>query len=377
MSITIVPHADDKKDLVEHFNRRMREAGSPWGFYVDPTSRWVPKREGQKVWRELYLAVENDKAVVGGYALKPQVWRVRGEEKIVTDWQGPFSLGAIDNKYAAMGLRMVRDMLKKHPLLYSWGHGGNEEPIVKMLDRMGWRLHPTPFLFRVCRPNNFLRKNAYLRNDPKQAIALDILAFSGLGTIGVHALHAALRVKSRKLRLGGSAEVVPEIGPWADELWERAKDQYTALAVRDADTMNALVPAVHVTHEWPEPTRLRVTKHGRDLGWAIVLEREQQGDDRFGDMCMGMIADAFGAPEDAAEIVHAAFVYLRDRGVDMVMANQSHPRWIQGYEEAGFVKVENRRIFCAAPALEQALAPFEETTRGLMLTNMDGHGPMM
>ena len=37
------------------------------------------------------------------------------------------SLGAIDNGYAALGLRLVRDMLKKAPLLYSWGHGGSDE----------------------------------------------------------------------------------------------------------------------------------------------------------------------------------------------------------------------------------------------------------
>ncbi|HJL18873.1 MAG TPA: hypothetical protein RMH99_24635 [Sandaracinaceae bacterium LLY-WYZ-13_1] len=377
MSIKIVPHGQDKKDLVELFNRRMREAGSPWGFYVDPEPVWIPKRQGQKVWRELYLAIENEEACVGGYALKPQQWRIRGEIHTVTDWQGPFSLGAIDNRYAAMGLRMVRDMLKKQPLLYSWGHGGNEEPIVQMLRKMGWLLHPTPFLFRVCRPKNFLRKNAYLRQDPKRALAQDVLAFSGLGTIGMHALHKALRVKSLKPRFGVTSEVVSEFGPWADELWERVKDDYAAIAVRDADTMNALVPDEHVTTEWPEPTRLRVRRDGRDIGWAVVVERQKEGDERFGDMRVGLVADYLADPADAAPVVHAAFAHLREVGVDMVMANQAHPGWVAGFEEAGFLQVEDRRIFCASPALEKLLQPWEETREGLFLSNMDGHGPML
>ena len=89
MAIKIGAHGDDKRDLVEVFNRRMREAGSSWGFYVEPVPRWIPKRtERQSAWRELYLAMEDDRAVVGGFALKPQRWLVRGEERTVTDWQG-------------------------------------------------------------------------------------------------------------------------------------------------------------------------------------------------------------------------------------------------------------------------------------------------
>jgi hypothetical protein len=377
MAIAIVPHGEDKKDLVELFNRRMREAGSPWGFYVDPVPAWIPPREGQKVRRELYLAIENDEACVGGYALKPQAWLVHGEERTVTDWQGPVSLGAIDNRYAAMGLRMIRDMLKKQPLLYSWGHGGDGEPIVQMLRKMGWMMHPTPFVFRVCRPANFLRKNAYLRQDPKKAIAQDVLAFSGLGTIGMHALHKALRVKSLKPRFGVTVEVVDRMGPWADDVWERVKGSYEAIAIRDADTMNALVPREHVTAEWPEPTRLRIRRDGRDVGWAIVVERQKEGDHRFGDMRVGIVADYLAAPEDAGAVVHAAFDHLREVGVDMVMANQAHPGWIAGFEEAGFLRVEDRRIFCASPELEKLLQPWERTKNGLFLSNMDGHGPMI
>ncbi len=376
MAIRIVPHGEDEKPLVEAFNAEMRAAGSKWGFYVDPVPYWIPKtHEGQKLYRELWLAKEDGERVVGGYALKPQPWLVKGEERIVTDWQGPVSLGAIDNAYAALGLRMVRDMLKKQPLLYSWGHGGSDEPIVVMLRRMGWLMHSTPFLFRVCRPSNFLRKNAYLREDPKKALAQDVLAFSGLGTIGFTALHAALRMKSLK-RFDTTSEVTADFGPWVDATWERSKGRYDALAVRDAASMSALLPVDQKHKDWPQPVRLRVWRDGQDLGWAAVIERQLTGDARFGDMRVGMIVDAFGLPEDAGAIVWSAFDYLREVGVDMVMANHSHPGWVAGYEDAGFFEVEDRRIFCAAPALQQALEPFEQTRRGLFLSNLDGHGPM-
>lgn len=377
MAIKIVAHGDDKRDLVEVFNRRMRDAGSPWGFYVEPVPRWIPKQtERQSAWRELYLAMEDERAVVGGFALKPQRWIVHGEERTITDWQGPFSLGAIDARYAALGLRMVRDMMKRRPLLYSWGHGGNEEPMVQMLKRLGWLLHETPLLVRVVRPFQFLRKNGHLRAEPIKAFAQDMLAFTGAGSVGLHAMHKALRLRSLK-RLSASVEVVGSFGGWADELWDRCKGRYDAIAVRDAASMNTLVPQDHTTDEWPAPTRLRVARGGRVIGFAVTVERRTRGDRRFGDLRVGMIADCFGLPEDAGAIVHAAFDHLRDAGADVVVANQAHPGWIAAFADSGFLVLPGRRLFCAAPELERTLAPFEQTRRGLFVSNLDGHGPIL
>ncbi|MGE0792449.1 MAG: hypothetical protein AB7S26_42635 [Sandaracinaceae bacterium] len=377
MAIKIVPHAADKKDLVEAFNAKMRAGGSPWGFYVDPEPYWIPKTEDdQPVWREFHLAIEDGDECVGGYGLKPQRWLIRGEEVTVTDWQGPFSLGAVDNRYASLGLRFIRDMLRKQPMLYSWGHGGSDEKIVQLVKKLGWLLHETPFLFRVCQPKNFLQKNALLRKDPRKALAQDVLAISGLGTLGLHALHAALRMKSLT-RFEARYEPVADFASWTDEVWERAKGDYLALAVRDQRAMRTLLPVEQRHSEWPAPTRIRVLKDGRTIGWAAVVEKQLSGDARFGEMRVGVVADAFGAIEDAPEVAHAAFDHLRASGVDMVMVNHSHPAWIAAYEAAGFFKVEDRRVFCASPKLLAALEPFEETKRGLFLTNMDGHGPML
>jgi len=376
MATKIVPHAEEMKDRVEAFNAKMRDAGSKWGFYVDPVPMWIPKvSEDQLVHREYWLATKNGEEVIGGYGLKPQRWFIKGKPCTVTDWQGPISLGAIDPKYAALGLRMVRDMLKKHPLLYSWGHGGSDQPIVQMLTKMGWLMHDTPFLFRVCQPDNFLRKNAYLREDPKKAIAQDALAMTGLGRIGFKALHAALRLKSLK-RFSAKVTKVATFGPWVDDLWERAKGRYDAVALRNAQMMNELLPVEQLHGDWPQPSRLRITRDGKDIGFAAVIDKQLQGDSRFGDMRIGMIVDSFGLPEDAGEIVFAAFEFLRKEGVDMVMANQSHPGWVAGFEDAGFFKIDDRRIFCASPAFQEALEPFDQSRRGLFLSNLDGHGPM-
>ena len=68
-----------------------------------------------------------------------------------------------------------------------------------------------------------------------------------------------------------------------------------------------------------------MTKGGEVLGWAVVVERRLAGDARFGDLRVGMIADCLALPEDAGEIVHAAFEHLRAR-LEPVLTPLPDPR---------------------------------------------------
>ncbi len=376
MAIQIVPHALEWKDAVEAFNARMRAGGSPYGFYVDPVPLWIPYEEGATVWREYYLAVEDGQHVRAGFGLKPQRWWVRGREETVTDWQGPFSEGAIDPRYGALALRILRDMMKRRPNIYSWGHGGEGEAIVQLIQKMGWQLHGTPLSVRVLRPKAFLQKNAFLRDTSEKRFAADLLAATGAGDVGAHALHLALRARRPRV-LVSRTEVIPAWGSWADELWLRHRDAYAALAVRDAAAMNRLVPPDRRQPEWSELVRVRVKRvGGEDAGWAVIAVRQMSAHPRFGDACVGTLVDAFAAPRDAALVVDAATDHMRDLGADVVIANQAHPRWVEGLSAAGWLTMENKRFVALSPGLASTLAPWEETVTGLFLTNLDGHGPM-
>lgn len=373
MAITIVPHGPEHVEAIRAFNLRMREGGTKWGWYEDPVPSWIPPSPGQRVWREYYVAIEDKDTVRGAYALKPQEWWVNGRTTLVTDWQGPFSEGAYDRKYNMLGLRLLRDMLKKRPLLYSWGHGGYEESLPKMLRSLNWLMHDTPFCLRILHPQAFLRKNAYLRRDVRQRLALDLLANTGLGWLGTKALFFALSASRPRLRRAKTVreEAVSTFGGWADELWHRCREAYRAIAIRDAATMNVLVP----DKGWPPGLRLKVSRNGALVGWAVVMDTQMSGDGRFGDLRVGSIVDCFALPEGAGDVIASAVRFLTERGVDIIVSNQSHPAWIEAFAGSGFVVLRRRRIFAASPDLQRALEPFDETKRGLHLTNMDGHGP--
>ena len=371
MPINLVPHSAEMTDAVHAFNTRMRAGGSPWGFYVDPNPDWIPKQDGAVSWREYHLAVEDGEHVRGGYALKPQQWLIHGKTEWVTDWQGPFTEALIDARYSALALRIIRDMLKKHPLLFSLGHGGSDEPIVQLLQKLKWTLHGTSACLRILKPYRFLRHNAYLRKSRRNAILLDLLAFTGTGFLGIVALQTALRCWSGPRRFRARAVVVDSFGDWADELWERNKGYYSCLAVRDKCMMNTLLPATG----WPGGTRLKIYRGDELIGWSVVHHKKMNNDQRFGDLRVGMLSDCFSAPDDAAEIVSATHDYLSAQDVDLVFSNQAHPGWIRGFRRNGYVTLANRRVFAISPPFREKLEPFTETVAKLHLTNMDGHGP--
>lgn len=379
MPIEIVPYTRDRTDAVIAFNRRMREGGSGYGWYESADEEWLPKRPEIAVWREHFVAVEDGALVRGAYALKPQPWQIRGETRIVADWQGPVSEGVVSERHVMLGIRLFRDMLKRQPLLYSWGHGGDDAPMLQLVRTLKWPTHGTPFCLKVLRPFRFLRNAAYLRKATRQRQLLDALAFSGLGTLGLEALFTALQLRGRfgseaprlPSSAGLDAEPVDAFGEWADTIWSDAANAYLAIGLRDASTLNALMPA----GAWPKAIRLRIRSRGETLGWAAVMDNRLQDDPRFGSMRVGSVIDCLARPEQAPVVIAAATRFLAQRGVDMIASNQSHPAWIRAFATSGYLVLPGRRQFAASPPLFEALAPFDETSRGLHLTNLDGHGP--
>jgi len=367
MGIEIVSYTPDYVDAVRDFNRRLNAGGSSWKFYEQAESNWIPKRPGQKVWREFFLAVEECATVRGAYCLKLQEFLVRGKVRRVASWQAPLSEAIVDKRYSTVALRLIHDLLKREPLFFSWGA---TDPLPDIFRSMGWFTRETPFCFRILRPFRFLRRNRYLRDTFVRCLALDSLAFSGLGWAGIRALNIGLDWRSGRPSTA-RAEEVAEFGDWADEVWNRSAGHYSFMAVRDAKTMNILLPA----RGWLKAIRLRVVENDQVVGWAVVLDNQMNADKRFGSMRLGTIIDFLAPPEDAHRVISAALSFLEKRGVDMVCANLSNPDWIQGFVANGFVVLENRRFFAISKALEDELGPMKETFSGMHLTLLDGDGP--
>ena len=96
----------------------------------------------------------------------------------------------------------------------------------------------------------------------------------------------------------------------------------------------------------------------------------------FGDLRVGSIVDCFGAPGHAALVVAKVLAYLRARGVDLIVSNQSHRAWGDGLRAAGCLQGPSNFLFAASPQLAARLDPFDANQNRLHFNRGDGDGPI-
>jgi len=357
---------------VQDFNRRLQAAGDPdLVFYKKSTPQWLPRIGDHPLYNEYFVAIDNS-VVRGAYGLKHERVYVAGRGEVdVACYHHPLSEGIVNRSYALVGALMVRDALQRQPLLYSLGMGGYDRPLPKMLKALGWSLALVPFFFKVVHPSRFLKEMQALRTSPVRRVLMDVSAATGLGWLGLAAAQAAIRIKARRsagvAQSVAKAERVSEFAEWVDPLWLQSREQYRMAAARDSLTLRRLYAASD-THF----TRLRVSRNGIAIGWAVVGERRK--DSKFGSMRVGSIVDCWAAPENALEILQAATLELESQNVDLIVSNQSHATWGRMLEACGFFKGPSNFIFAASKKYAEILQPFAENSSAFHVTRADGDG---
>ncbi len=368
MTIGIEPYRQEFISAVKCFNARLDGGGAPaeFRFPQHHLPEWLPRRNGEPLYQEYFLALENG-AVRGGYILKYQEFFVRGELKNVAYYHLPLSEGIVNKAYASVGAHMLRHALKAQPLLFALGMGGFDRPLPRMLKAMGWSMCAVPFYFQVNRPTRFLREVHALRNTAWRRCVLDLAALTGTGWLGLTVLQVLHR---QHPKAGTQVATVDEFTGWADDLVENCRKRYVMLARRDQKNLNLLYP------RRSKFLRLRVSRAGKVLGWAVLLDTQMKEHRYFGNLRVGTIVDTLALPEDALPVISAASQFLQQRGTDMVVSNQSHETWCAALKSAGFLRGPSNFIFAASQALSGCLRPFATNCTKIHFNRGDGDGPI-
>jgi hypothetical protein len=360
MAIVIEPYGTEHENAVRAFNRRLRDGGElDFEFPQAAVPHWLPPLPGRRIYQEYFVA-RDEAGVHGGYIIKRQGFAVRGADVDVGYYHLPLSEGIVNKTYSLLGSQLLLDALRRQPVMYALGMGGFDRPLPRMLQGIGWKMTAVPFLFKVVHGGRFLRHIRPLRGSVARRIALDALAFSGLGSLAIRAMQ---RTRAHPVRF----EQVSDFGDWTTDLWQRTRHEYAMVAARDADTLTALYPASSDRF-----TRVRVG----EKGWAVLLDTQMRDHKYFGDLRVGTIADCFAGPADAADVARAATAALEARGVDLIVSNQSHAAWIDALRAAGFREGPSNFIFAASRKLSAILDPFDQTMPGIHMTRGDGDGPI-
>jgi hypothetical protein len=367
--IRIVPYAREHENRVRQLNTRLEAAGSPMRFSESHVPAWLPKAPGRSIYQECFLALDEHSAARGGYVLKRQEFRVAGKTVSIGNLQYPLSEGIVDPKYRAIGGMLLLDLRARQPRFFGLGGGGLDQPALRMLQAARCDLSPVPFFLKVIRPFRFLRKIAFLRPSAARRGLLDALAFTGLGWLAIKGLQASRSRNPSPRAL--VVETPDEFSDWADELWEKRKDQYGFIAVRDSRVLRILYPG-----ENERFIRLKVSEGGRVIGWAVLLDTQMSAHRQFGDLRVGSIVDGMASTEDAMTIVRSATDFLQRRRVDLIVSNQRHAAWCAALKRAGFLPGPSNFIFSPSKELSRLLESSGVGRSQIHLTRGDGDGPI-
>jgi hypothetical protein len=369
LAIIIQPYLPEHESAVKDFNQRLLAggAGADLVFYEHAEPPWLPGLGGHPtLFNQFFLALDHG-IVRGGYALKYQDFEFQGgKPREIAYYHHPISEGILNKTYAAVGGLLLRDAMRRAPLLYCLGMGGYDRPLPKMLMRLGWGHFPVPFYFRVVHAARFVREMQALRSSAMRRFIMDLAAYSGAAWAVTASFHLF-----RRLRIPRSAlcdvETVEEFGSWADRLWQEARMAYTMSAIRDAQTLRTLYPKTD-NHF----TRLRISRNGAAIGWAVVAERRKNA--KYGSLRVGSILDCWAYPDNTIPVILAATRALHQAGVDLIVSNQSHKAWGAALETAGFIRSESNFIFAASKSLTELLRPLKETKSQVHIVRADGDG---
>lgn len=373
MAITIVPYAAKHEDGVRRFVSRVRAAGIDPLRYSQrfPEScipAWQAVREGD-LHEEYFLALDTDSVVRGGYILKHQSFMLRGEPRRLAHYALPISEGIVDRRFAPVALKLLEDALARQPLLMSLGIGGTEIPLARFLRAAGWSFVTVPFFFRVVHPRAFLRNIEVLRTSAFRRMALDALAATGLGWLGIKALQAMKRGYVPPAAVSWAPVAEPD--DWADDIWRECRGRYGLAAVRDRRILGALYPSAERRF-----VRLTVSRHGRRIGWAVLLATAMSSHKQFGGMRVGTLVDCLALPDDARDVAACARDCLEASGVDLMVSNQASDVWGQALRDCGFLRGPSNFLLAAAPKLAGQLDPFAPSAGTFHLNRGDGDGPI-
>jgi hypothetical protein len=377
MSCKIVPYIADHEEAVRQFNARI-DAGIiaekldrnlyNTRFPTSVTSIWLPQRAGCDLYQECFVAIDASSIVRGGYMLKHQPFLWKGNPAELVTYQIPISEGIVDRKYAILGLNLYRDALRRHPQLWGFGGGGLHVPVGKFLVAVGCRTTMIPFWFRVISPNAFLRNIAYLRTHPLMRIIGEFLDFSGLGWLGIKGLFSM--IGHYRSPADVSYEIVPEFSEWTNDVWDRSKNDYSLIAVRDHQILNILYPASQ-----PRFIRLKITKGNLIVGWAVLLNTLMSKHGYFGDMRVGTLVDCLSKPEDTRDVVACATEVLESCGSDLIISNQSNQLWCNALRSCGFLEGPSNLPLYFSPKLAEHWNPLDGHVTSFHFNRGDGDGP--
>lgn len=371
MATEIVTYREEHVTAAEEFNTRLRRAGMPAEYELPgkPQPVWLPKTIPRGPWNEPFLVLVNG-VVRGVFVLKHEDFSFKGTVRSVACCHHAYSEGSVNRAYALIGVQILRYCTAKHPLMYAMGMQGYDQPLPRMLVKMGWSHCLLPFQLKILNPKSFFENVRVFRRDRIVRLVTMLAQNTGAAGLGIRIAQQVCGFVCRPEKT--NYEVVHDFGVWADLVWKDCERCYAVLPVRTSEILKVLYPTENRNF-----LRLRVTRGQETLGWAVVGHIQRKADGNYGDLYMGAVLDTLAKPQHATSVVSAAAQVLAGLGVDVIISNQSHVAWNHAFRRCGFLRAPSNYIFATSEKMSEHLLPFQQTvpTAHLNRSSADGLFP--
>jgi hypothetical protein len=351
---------------IREFNSRLEKAGVAFAFPLG-SADLMQKEPGVDAPYQTGFVLSDGSAIRGGYILKSEQLFVGEQNLSVGNYQLPLSEGIVDRKYAMVGVQLIRDALGRQSRLYCLGMGNTARPLPRLLSKLGWTVSKVPFLFRIENARNFTKQISWLRQRARPRLFLDLARNTGTlaGIVGLARLRR--RVFESGAPAGVTFDEVADFSEEIDELFVDVRGDYGLMCDRRAAAMRARLPASD-----SKLLRLVLRKSGKVAGWVVVSISQLSSHTQFGNMKLGCLVDGLAAAADVGLLVGEACRRLEQARCDLLVSNQTHPRWIAALRRQGFFQGPSNFILALSPML----GAYHTGVHSAHFNRADGDGPI-
>jgi hypothetical protein len=346
------------------FNVRLRDAKAPIDFFLPEKVATENPPASSAVSKRYYVVLEDGEVRASVYVQDQPAW-VGGTVHSVWNVQSIISEGIVNPNYSSVALFLMKELLKRNPLIYSVGMGSETMPYPRLLKALRWDVSPVPFFFRVRRAPKFLQNLQSLRRHHLKRALADIGAYTGIGSFLIHAYQT---LKSNMPEAVATYDRLDQFDDWVDQVWEKAKKELSFSIESTAGVLNALLPIAD-----DRLFRLRIISEGSAIGWAILLISDYRSHTHFGNMRVGTIVDAMSWPGKERSVVAAALDALSEHRVDLAIANERQQSWQRAFGSAGFLRGPSNYLLGLSPQLAATISAHGHYQR-IHVNRADGDG---
>lgn len=303
------------KSFVEQAgNLRRKTFGNP--FTQSGGVSWLAWKDGRAV---AHLGVVPCPAYHFGRRIESNWWcDFYAVTESVTDSSPQSAAGLLALRVAAMR--------QGHALIGTPGMESRVVQLYKSLRCDYWGA--VPFFYQIFNGRKFLRNLSLFRRGPWSTRAATAASHLWIPGKLLELRHQRRRAGRPRMRV----ETWSRFPSQADRLWEKVVEQYPLIFDRSARYLNwRYHSAIY--------ERLGIFQEGRLAGWTVCKATQMHENPYFGDLKVGTLVDLLVDPDDAADVetvIDAARKRLRERGVDLIVANLSDHRLTRAAKRLGF-----------------------------------------